>query len=430
MSAANLLWTAWRGLAANRLRAVLTALGVMIGVAAVIVTLALGNGARAAVDASFRYLGSNQIQLNTKMEFKKGEFKEVGQKLVYREALELPEAAPLAEQVEVTVNRVVKARRGRNVADLTATGTTAEALTSLGSKGQVQPVSWPDGKPLTLEAFLGQGRYFLPAEVLQDAEVCLLAYETADDLFGGEDPLGQMVWVNRRAYTVIGVLTELETVNPAERQYAKPNVGLYLPVGVAIRDLYDEEPAVNVTITVRDPARMDETRQQVAAFLRSKHNIMPAADGSYKDDFAMTTKQDLLGAQQEAARTFSILLTAMAVVSLSVGGIGIMNVMLVSVTERTREIGIRLAVGARRGDITAQFLLEAVLLSAVSGVLGVALGVLAIPLAAILNNGVALLAPDSIPLAFSVALATGVAFGLYPALRAARLNPIEALGYE
>ena len=144
----------------------------------------------------------------------------------------------------------------------------------------------------------------------------------------------------------------------------------------------------------------------------------------------MTTRRDILGAQQKAAQTFSLLLAAMATVSLIVGGIGIMNVMLVSVTERTKEIGIRLAVGARRQEIVAQFLLEAVLISAGGGVLGIAVGILAIPLAAALNQGIALLAPDSIPLAFGVALLTGVMFGLYPALRASRLNPIDALRYE
>jgi len=138
----------------------------------------------------------------------------------------------------------------------------------------------------------------------------------------------------------------------------------------------------------------------------------------------------VLGAQQEAARTFSLLLTALAAVSLVVGGIGIMNVMLVSVSERTREIGVRMAVGARRGDVVSQFLTEAVLLSAAGGFLGIALGVLAIPALASLNKGVALLDPRSIPLSFGVALLTGIAFGLYPALRASRLNPIEALRYE
>ena len=152
--------------------------------------------------------------------------------------------------------------------------------------------------------------------------------------------------------------------------------------------------------------------------------------GDFEDDFELTTRQEILGAQQAAARTFSFLLAAMATVSLVVGGIGIMNVMLVSVTERTREIGVRLAVGAQSGDIVRQFLLEAVLISAAGGVLGTAVGILTVPLAASLNRGVALLDPTSIPLAFGVALLTGLIFGLYPAVRASRLDPIEALRYE
>jgi putative ABC transport system permease protein len=181
---------------------------------------------------------------------------------------------------------------------------------------------------------------------------------------------------------------------------------------------------------VADEDRMDEAKAQIAAYLRERHAIDKEQDGTYADDFRMTTRRDILGAQQDAARTFALLLAAMATVSLVVGGIGIMNVMLVSVTERTREIGVRMAVGARRRDVVAQFLAEAVLLSAGGGVLGIAVGILAIPLAASLNQGMALLAPDSVPLGLGVAFLVGVVFGLYPAVQASRLDPIEALRYE
>ncbi len=185
-----------------------------------------------------------------------------------------------------------------------------------------------------------------------------------------------------------------------------------------------------MTAHVTDANRIDEAKDQIAAYLREKHQIEQDAEGNYLDDFDMTTRNDILGQQLEAAQTFSLLLAAMASVSLVVGGIGIMNVMLVTVTERTREIGVRQAVGAKQRDIVYQFLLEAIFISASGGLAGIVLGVLAIPLAAALNQGTALLLPSSIPLAFSVALLTGVLFGLYPALRAARLDPIEALRYE
>lgn len=185
-----------------------------------------------------------------------------------------------------------------------------------------------------------------------------------------------------------------------------------------------------MTAFVKDESRMEEAKDQIRAYLRDRHDIQPDADGAYEDDFNLTTRKDVLGAQQEAANTFALLLAAMAVVSLMVGGIGIMNVMLVSVTERTREVGVRMAVGARSRDIILQFLLEAIVISVAGGVLGVALGILSIPLAASLNSGLALLEPGSIPLALIVAILVGVLFGIYPALRAARLDPIEALRYE
>jgi putative ABC transport system permease protein len=181
---------------------------------------------------------------------------------------------------------------------------------------------------------------------------------------------------------------------------------------------------------VTDESKIDQVKYDIAAYLEKRHNIQKDAEGKMVDDFDITTRNDILGAQLSSASTFSILLAAMAVVSLVVGGIGIMNVMLVSVTERTREIGIRLAVGAQENDIVRQFLFEAILISALGGLFGIAVGVLVIPVAATLNSGVAMLAPNSIPLAFGVALLVGIVFGIYPAARASRLDPIEALRYE
>jgi ABC-type antimicrobial peptide transport system permease subunit len=316
------------------------------------------------------------------------------------------------------------------VVDLAVLGTTAITIDHMVQSSGLQPVNWQSGAALTRADFLSMGRFFTTNEVAANSTVCVLGFQTAQDLFGGLDPLNQTVWIGRKPYTVIGVLAELETVDASQRQFSKPNETVILPIGPVIQNLFSKPPDINLTAHVRDSSRMVEAKRQISAYLRKVHAIMPDGDGNYSDDFDLTTKEDLLGAQMEAARTFSTLLAAMAIVSLSVGGIGIMNVMLVSITERTREIGVRMAIGARRRDVVAQFLLEAVLLSAASGVLGIALGVFIIPLAAILNQGNALLAPASIPLSFGVALGTGVIFGLYPALRAARLDPIEALRYE
>ena len=432
MTLFNSLRTAFNGLTGNKLRAVLTALGVIIGVASVIATLALGNGARAAVESNFRFLGSDQIQIDAQLRFKEstGETKMAGKTLSYEDGLLMPDSVNLIDRVEMTVQTQGKVRQGHEVLDMTVVGTTVDQLANVAQQQQVQPVNWPEDKPLTPESFIGEGRFFTRSEVSDGADVCVLGYQTALDLFEGDDPIGQLVWVNRKACEVIGVITELELTDPEERVRGKPNEGFYLPISTAIRNLYDSEPSVSITAHVTDQSRMAEAKIQVQSFLRERHNIAPDADGKYNDDFYLITKSDVLGAQQDAARTFSLLLTALAVVALIVGGIGIMNVMLVSVTERTREIGVRLAVGAQRADIVSQFLLEAIVLGAASGLLGIALGILTVPLAASLNHGIALLDPVSIPLSFGVALLTGIVFGLYPALRASRLDPIEALRYE
>lgn len=430
MSLTDLLRTALRSVSANKLRAALTMLGVVIGVASVIAMLALGNGARAAVDATFASLGANQIQIGQRFSMQDGEFEPTGEKLTYEEGLDMPEFASLVERVEMSVRKTLKARFGRNSIEINATGTTADALDAIAGGGEVQPVGWTGDDSISAEALIGEGRFFTTDEVYAGAPVCVLGSQTALDLFSGDNPIGETIWIDRTRCEVIGVLVELENTDLENRYQSDPNEALMMPVSTMIQELYEEEPSVYMVAHVTDANRIDEAKEQISAYLRERHQIEQDAEGNYQDDFDMTTRSDILGQQQEAARTFSLLLAAMATVSLVVGGIGIMNVMMVSVTERTREIGVRLAVGAKQRDIVSQFLLESIFISASGGLAGIVLGILAIPLAAALNQGVALLYPGSIPLAFGVALFIGIVFGLYPAMRAAKLDPIQALRYE
>jgi len=430
MRLSNLIRTAIRGVLANRLRAALTMLGIVIGVASVIVMLALGNGARAAVDQNFRSLGSDEIFITERQVLEDGQYVPAGKILNYLDGLNITSAVSQVDWVAIAMGGPGRVRYGRNAVQLTFGGVTADGLRSMSAGGEVQPVDWPETKPLQPIDFLGEGRFFTPAEVLQGAEICMLGYQTALDLFEGDDPINETVWINRRPCTVIGVLAQLEPTDPSQRYMMRVNDSFYVPISFAVKNLFENEPTVQIEVHVKDPTQIDKTRLQIADYLHSRHEVEKDNNGNYKDDFDLTTRNDVLGAQLEAARTFSLLLAAMAVVSLVVGGIGIMNVMLVSVTERTREIGVRLSVGAQKGDIASQFLLEAALISAAGGVVGIVTGILMIPLAASLNQGIALLATNSIPLAFGVALLTGLGFGLYPAVRAAQLNPIDALRYE
>jgi putative ABC transport system permease protein len=431
MTAGNLLRTAWLGISTNRLRAALTCLGVIIGVASVIATLALGNGTQEAVEANFHFLGSDQVQIEAKHKLEDGERVPTGKILSYEDGLLMPKALGHVDLVEMTIFSSVKLRYGRNAqSNVPVQGTMSNQLLNFTAKGECQPKGWSAEDPPKPEDFLAFGRFYSPTEVYAGAEVCALGWDLAEELFEGADPLGETVRVNRKTCQVIGVVVEVERTDPSERDFGTPNRMIYMPVSLAVKDLFEEEPSVTITAYLVDETQIEEAKADITSYLRQRHEIHENPEGIFEDDFQLTIKEELVAAQREAAHTFSLLLTALACISLVVGGIGIMNVMLVSVTERMPEIGIRRAVGARRIDVILQFLMEALILSSISGVFGIALGILFIPFAASLHQGLALLDPKSIPLAFGVAQFTGLTFGLYPAIHASRLDPIVALRYE
>src|SRR5258708_2359745 len=207
----DLLRTALRSISANKLRATLTMLGVVIGVASVIAMLALGNGARASVDATFASLGADQIQIGQHFAMQNGTFQGTGKKLTYTEGLDMLSSIPLIERVEMSVSKTIKARFGKNTIEINVNGTTADALAGIIASGEVQPVGWKSGASISTEDLLSDGRFFSADEVYAGAPVCVLGHQTALDLFSGDNPIGQMIWVDRKRCTVIGVVTELES---------------------------------------------------------------------------------------------------------------------------------------------------------------------------------------------------------------------------
>jgi len=190
----------------------------------------------------------------------------------------MPAKVELVDRIEMWVQGMGKVRYGRAVLDMSITGATVDALSMLISANQLQPTDWPEGEPLTPDAFLSQGRFFTPSEVLEGANVCVLGSETAQDLFAGDDPIGETIRVDRQHCLVIGVLVEMETLDPEERQRSKPNEVLLMPVSTVVRTLYEEEPSVSVTAHVSDESRMAEARSQIADYLRKRHGIEKDAD--------------------------------------------------------------------------------------------------------------------------------------------------------
>jgi putative ABC transport system permease protein len=432
---------AWRALRANILRSALTTLGVVIGVAAVIATVSVGAGAQARVAEQLRRLGPDLVYITP------GSASSGGVRLGYgsrrtitvqdAEALgrELPTVLAAAPSVWVNDVQVVYGNANWST---TVHGTT------------------PDHESVRRSPVIS-GRYFVDDEVNNAAKVALLGQTVADALFGATDPVGQVIRVAQVPLVVIGVLerkgrhfrgrdqddTVLVPITTATQRVARTDAvktdavqGILTtpsaqPLTSAAQPVTRMEIAKvdaihGITVRVRDASRLREATGQIHKLLRQRHDLLP----SQEDDFATRNVAEVLQAEEESTRVLTVLLGAIASISLLVGGIGIMNIMLVSVTERTREIGIRLAVGARGRDILGQFLVEAVTLALIGGAIGVVLGVATSHAIAYFASWHTVIALDAVLLAFAFAAATGVFFGLYPARKAAQLEPAEALRYE
>ena len=401
---------ALRALRINRLRSALTMLGIIIGVAAVIAMVSVGSGATARIQEQIQSIGSNLIIVIPGTVTSGGIRMGSGARVTLTEddtqaiAIECPAVAEVAPVVRGAA-QVIAAENNWATSIM---GTTPAYLTI---------------RDLQMQS----GRAFTELDVDAAAKVALLGETVSHNLFGEADPVNQVIRIKNVPFTVVGLLAPKGQSPGGQDQ----DDVILIPISTAKQKVTGTSAANarsvgTLMVQAAGGESMDQAQQEMDALLRQRHHIQPGQE----DDFTVRNLSDVFAAQETSARVMSILLGAIASVSLIVGGIGIMNIMLVSVTERTREIGLRLAIGAKTHDILSQFLVEAVTLSVLGGVVGIVVGLSASALISHFAQWSTLVSPVAIALAFAFSGLVGVFFGYYPARKAAMLDPIDALRYE
>ncbi len=397
---------AWGGITANRLRSGLTILGMTIGVASVIVLIAVGNGSSQAVSSRIESLGSNVLVVQSSGGFRGGarasSTTSVSLTKADAEALQNPGLAPDVKSASPVVN--------------------ATDVKLVAGSSSYEPSSFIGTTPSYLPAHsykVAEGAAFTGADVAEHKRVAVVGQEVVQELFAGASPVGQNMKVNGSNYEVIGVLAKKGTNGATNEDDV-----VMAPITTVQNSLTGSGPIDSITVQAKSESSLNAAESEVTQILDERHRIKDTAEPG----FSVLNQGSLLETSSSTSSVFTTLLGEVAAISLLVGGIGVMNIMLVSVTERTREIGIRKAVGARRSDILTQFLTEAVLVSLLGGFTGLLVGVIGsqFKIAGVQPE----IALYSLPLAFGAALLSGLFFGTYPAARAARLRPIEALRFE
>jgi putative ABC transport system permease protein len=401
------LKVAFRALTRNKLRSLLTALGIIIGVACVVATIGIGEGARVQAETQLRSLGTNFLMVFPGTTTSSGARAGMGtsSKLSEDDVDAIRREVQTVSYVSANIRTVAQVIYGNQ-----------NWSTSI----QGAEVDWP----LIRSWNVASGQFFTDQDSRSAAKVCVLGQTVATTLFGSEDPVGKMIRIKNVPFRVVGVL---ESKGGSALGQDQDDI-VVAPYATVRKKLMGTNAVGSILASASSNEEVEAAQNEITALLRQRHRINKAA--AQDDDFMIRTQTEMLQQAEEQSRTMAYLLWSIAGVSLLVGGIGIMNIMLVSVTERTREIGVRMAIGARGSDIRAQFLVEAVVLALTGGTAGIALGIGIQRTVARFAGWPVSVQPSAIALAFVFSACVGVAFGFYPALKASRLDPIEALRYE
>jgi putative ABC transport system permease protein len=413
MKPLKIIQIAWRGLAKNKLRSLLTMLGVIIGVSAVIIMVAVSAGVEATIKENITRLGSNLIFVQENMQ--RGGFGPGVRSMANEQGLTYDDAYAIVDQVNGVEGMVVEMNSSQTVK---AGNIALDSISVLGTT-----VDFPEVRDMEI----AEGRFLTQTDVDRAQVVAVLGADLAEELFGDAPAVGQVVSIGNVKHTVVGVFKPKGQVGDTEYDSR-----IYIPITVVFKKFTDHffarvagDQVRMIYVKIKEGTDMDAVILQIELLLAKRHNV-----SLEESNVTITTQEDIIKTQESTTAAFRDLLAWVAAVSLLVGGIGIMNIMLVSVTERTREIGIRQAIGASPADIRWQFLTEALLLSLTGGLIGVLTGVGGSWLFNEFGTMRTVVVSSSILLAFGSAAAVGIFFGFYPANKAAQLDPIEALRHE